>query len=132
NDMAAHSKRKELLDLNKFKVDQELSCFSNLLTLKNAIESWVEKYIVTATEDGTIFFINALQENQMVPGGEELFYIQSKSLSYYGEMMLGQAGLGKVREGQRVILKVSSYPSEEYGYLEGMVKSIADLPNRRD
>jgi HlyD family secretion protein len=46
--------------------------------------------------------------------------------------MAGQKGLGKIKTGQKVMIKVESYPSEEFGYINGTVNYISDLPNRRD
>jgi len=47
-------------------------------------------------------------------------------------LMASQKGLGKIKTGQKVILKADSYPSTEFGYLSGVVKYISNIPNRRD
>jgi HlyD family secretion protein len=33
---------------------------------------------------------------------------------------------------KRVMLKAESYPSEEFGYLQGIVRYISNIPNNRD
>lgn len=132
NDVAAHSKQKELLDLQKQVLDQQQKLLTALLLLKSEAEKWMHQYVVIAPEDGTVFFITTIQPNEQVTAGQELFYIQPGASTYYAQLMAGQSGLGKVAEGQAVRLKVESYPSEEYGYVKGIVTSIASFPNRRD
>jgi HlyD family secretion protein len=63
---------------------------------------------------------------------QELFYIQPVKTEYYGEMMTAQKGLGKVAKGQKVLIKVESYPSQEFGWINGTVDYISSMPNRRD
>jgi len=47
-------------------------------------------------------------------------------------MKAGQAGFGKIKNGQRVILRLNGYPSAEFGYIEGKVSYISNLPNEQD
>jgi HlyD family secretion protein len=132
NDISAHNKHKELLELKKQVLDQEQKLYSALLLLKIETEKWVQQYVVTAPQAGTAFFFTPLAANEQVSAGQELFYIQPAASSYYAQGMVGQSGLGKVKEGQVVKLNVESYPSEEYGYLKGTITAIAGFPNRRD
>lgn len=132
SELSSHNKRKELLELQKFVLDQEQKFHSSLLNLKNEIDKWTQQYMVTAPENGKVFFINSLQENQLLTSGQELFYVQSKQSQFYGELMAAQNGLGKVKPGQKVLLRAESYPDTEYGYLTGTVNYISNLPNRKD
>ena len=132
NDLASHNKQKELLDLQKQAIDQQQKFYTALLLLKNETEKWIQQYVVVAPENGTIFFVFPIQPNEQVNIGQELFYVQPELTSYYAQLMAGQAGLGKVKEGQLVKLKIENYPSEQYGYIKGIVTSISGLPNRHD
>ena len=132
NDLATHNKQKELLELQKQVLDQEQKLYSALLSLKSEMERWVQQYVITAPQEGTAFFFTPLAANEQVGAGQELFYIQPSASRYYAQGMVGQAGLGKVKEGQQVKLTVESYPSEEYGYLKGTITAIAGIPNHRD
>ncbi|MDB5022661.1 MAG: hypothetical protein JWP78_416 [Mucilaginibacter sp.] len=38
--------------------------------------------------------------------------------------------MGKVKEGQEVLIKLKSYPFEEYGMIKGRISYIADVPYR--
>ena len=47
-------------------------------------------------------------------------------------MKAGQAGFGKIKTGQKVIIKMAGYPEAEYGHIEGRISFIAGMPDGRD
>lgn len=132
SDISAHNKRKEILDLEKTVVDQQQKFKTSLFTLKSQIEEWVQRYIIISPENGRVEFVSFLQENQLLSAGQRLFFIQPPKTDYYAEMKAGQAGFGKIKNGQKVILRLNGYPSAEFGYIEGKVSYISSLPNERD
>lgn len=132
NEISSHNKRKELLDLQKFEMDQGQKFHSSLLNLKNEIDKWIQQYVVKAPESGKVFFINSLQENQLITTGQELFYVQSSQSQFYCELMASQNGFGKIKQGQKVLLRADGYPDAEFGYLTGKIIYISSLPNRKD
>lgn len=132
NDISSHNKKKELLDLQKQISDEQQKFHSALLELKSQIEKWIQQYVLLAPEDGKVLFVSSLQENEMISSGQGLFYVQPQQSQFYAELMAGQKGLGKIKVGQKVMIKMESYPSEEFGYLTGKVNYISDLSNRRD
>jgi hypothetical protein len=91
---------------------------------KHSLQEWISHYIVTAPADGRIDFINILQENQMLQANQELFYLVPLSNSFYGEIQASQYGLGKIKKDQKVIVRINSYPSAEFGYLSGKIDYI--------
>ena len=132
SDMNKHEKEKELLDLQKTIMDEEQKFHSALLDLKSQVESWMQQYVLIAPENGNILFISSLQENEWINNNQTLFYIQPNQTQFYAEIMIGQRGFGKIRKGQKVMIKADSYPSEEFGYLKGIVNYISAIPNNRD
>lgn len=46
---------------------------------------------------------------------------------YYGEILIPKHASSKVKEKQDVLIKVQSYPHQEYGYLKGKVDYISDI-----
>lgn len=44
-------------------------------------------------------------------------------------MMLPAQGSGKVKVGQRALVRLISFPDHEFGYLEGRVERISDTPS---
>lgn len=131
-EMNSHGKRKELLELDKMVADQEQRFRSSFLILKNQLDEWLQQYVITAPEDGQIEFISFFQENQLLSRGQLLFHILQKQSGYYAEMRAGQAGIGKIRNGQKVIIRIAGYPSQEFGHLEGRVAFVSNIPGERD
>jgi HlyD family secretion protein len=132
SDINSHNKQTEILDLQKQITDQQQQFHSSLLALKSGIEKWILQYVLTAPEEGKVLFVSSLQENELIGNGQSLFYIQPEQTQFYSELMAAQQGLGKIKVGQRVMIKVESYPSNEYGYLAGTVDYISNIPSRRD
>ena len=132
NDISSHNKEKELLDLQKQVNDEQQKFHSALLDLKSDIEKWIQQYVLIASEDGKVLFVSSLQENELISNGQSLFYIQPEQSTFYAELMVGQKGLGKIKPGQKVMIKVESYPSDEFGYLAGNINYVSNLSNRRD
>ncbi len=132
SDVSKHNKSKELLELQKFVTDQKQIFRSALLALKSKVEEWEERFIVTSSEDGKLEFTSFLQENQLLSNGQELFFVQPGGSKYYAEMKAGQTSLGKIKTGQKVLIRLESYPSTEFGHVNGTIAYIASMPNGRD
>lgn len=132
SDINTHSKQTEILDLQKTIIDQQQKFYSSLLELKAKIEEWVQRYVLKASEDGKLMFATTLQENELITTDQILFYIEPGKSTYYAEVQAGQKNFGKLKKGQRVMLKVESYPSAEFGHLIGTVNYISGMPSRGD
>lgn len=132
NDMTRDGTRKELLDLEKQTTDQRQRLHSALLTLKARLAEWERQYVVVAPETGALVFTSFLQQHQRLTAGQQLFYVRPAGTAVYGEMVASQHGIGKIRPGQRALVRVASAPSTEFGYLVGVVGSVSELPVRGD
>jgi len=132
SDMATHSKEKEILDLQKEILDQKQIFHSALLNLKSEIEKWIQHYVLIASENGKLLFTSSLQENEMVSQSQGLFYIEPHQTKVYAELMVPQKGLGKISQQQKVLIKVESYPSTEFGHLIGSIDYVSNMPSRKD
>lgn len=106
----------------KAKFSQEL----NRLIIQ--AEEWKNKYILTASQAGKIRFAGIIQTNQMLAVNQEVFYINSGDEQFFGEMAISQNSMGKIKEGQEVLVKLKSYPFEEYGMLRGKISYLSDIP----
>jgi HlyD family secretion protein len=122
------AKQKEILELDNTIVEEKSKFFQSLNSLISDMESWKSKYILTAPQAGKVAFAGIIQENQTLNPNQEVFYINPGSEQFFGEMNIPQASMGKVKEGQEVLVKLHSYPYEEYGMLRGRIKHIADVP----
>lgn len=73
-----------------------------------------------------------LEEKQTVSAHQELFYITTQSSAYYGEVFVPQQNLGKVKKGQRVLIKFKGYPFAEFGYVEGRIDYLSEIVSNQN
>jgi multidrug resistance efflux pump len=106
------------------------SLVESINQMRTAIARWKQTYLLSAPTGGKIsFFNNFWAENQDIKEGAEVMAIVPPSGSdIVGFVELQSSGSGKVKEGQRVVIKFDSYPYQEYGIVEGTVTSKALLP----
>ena len=67
----------------------------------------------TNVEQGTTVFV-------IIPPGTS---------SPVGKALLPMQGAGKVRVGQRAVIRLEGFPEQEFGFLEGEVVSISPVPD---
>lgn len=102
----------------------------SLNTLRASLDKWKQTYLLTAPIDGQVSLNSSFfSEKQYVKQNEQVMAIvPPQSGQLIGRLSLPVAGSGKVKEGQRVILKLDSYPYYEFGTLEGRVASKSLVP----
>lgn len=122
------SKDKEMSEINNQIVEEEKKIYQSLNTFISEAENWKKQYVISSTSKGRLIYGDFLQENQLVKMGDELFYVNDNKDDYYGEILIPQAKSSKVKVGQEVLIKVQSYPYQEYGYLRGKIGYISDIP----
>ncbi len=123
-------KRKEMLELDKFINEQKGGFLQAVNTFRSAIESWKQQYVLTAPFAGRVRFYTIVEENQALQTQQAVFYVAPESSVYYGELHIPQENLGKVKEGQKVLVKFSGYPVTQFGVVEGRVEYILELPTK--
>jgi multidrug efflux pump subunit AcrA (membrane-fusion protein) len=122
------TKQKEILELDN-QVQEERSKFLQALnSLISTAEDWKSKYILSASQAGKLSYAGIIQENQVLTPNQEVFYIDPGNAAFFGEMTISQNNMGKVKEGQQVLVKLRSYPFEEYGMIRGKIRYIANVP----
>ncbi|WP_333863646.1 HlyD family secretion protein [Sphingobacterium sp.] len=122
------SKNKELAEIENQIGEEQKKFIQALNSFISETENWKKQYVMTSPVGGKLIYGEFLQINQQVAIGQKLFYINPKSEKYYGEVLLPQIASAKVKKGQKVLIKVNGYPYEEYGYLNGKVEYISDIP----
>jgi HlyD family secretion protein len=125
---------KSILDVEQTTKQSNTSSYNALVEsinqLKSVIIQWKQRHLLMAPIAGKIsFFNNFWAEKQDIKENDEVMAI----LPPNGEGMIGMVALpmqgsGKVKEGQRVIIKFDSYPYQEKGIVEGIVLQKALLP----
>jgi len=124
------AKQKEILELDNTIAEEKLKFTQALNSLISDIDGWKSKYVLSASQSGKVSFAGIIQENQVLNANQEVFYINPGNEQFYGDMNIPQGSMGKVRVGQQVLVKLRSYPYEEYGMLRGQIKYISDVPFR--
>lgn len=127
---ASLARGKELVELdNQIEVEKK-KFVQSMNSLISEADKWKQQYVLSSPSRGRVIYSSVLQENQYLSQSAEIFYIYSENSNYFGEMHLPQRDFGKIKTGQDVLIKVRSYPYEEYGFLRGTITNISDIPVR--
>jgi HlyD family secretion protein len=121
------AKQKELATLENTITEQKIKFLQALGSIISETESWILKYVISAPMNGRANYVGILQENQNVAVNQPLFIIDPGYNIFFGEVQIPQYNMGKVRIGQRALVKLRSYPFEEFGIINGKVSFIADF-----
>jgi len=127
NHNSQFASNKQLVDINDNIEQEKLNFIKQFNILKNEISNWKHQFILSAADNGKISFAGSVEEFQPVAKGQDLFYVMPENISYLGEIYLDQYNLGKVESGQKVVIKLKSYPFEEYGVVRGEVDNISEI-----
>lgn len=130
NKLAEITSRQEILEIDKTVNDTRQNFYNLLINVKNRLNEWKNKYLITATQRGFVQPIILLQENTWIKQSQELFYIIPEESNYFGKMTTNQKNIGKLKLGQQVKVKLLSYPSEEFGELKGFIEYIPSIPTK--
>jgi len=101
--------------------------------LKNQLEDWKKKFLIVSPIDGIALLPdNNIADQPFVPEGTELVVVvPPDNTETIGKIDLNINGSGKVREGQKVIVKLKSYPFPEFGALIGEISWKGRLPTNK-
>jgi len=121
-------KRRELTELERQAIEQKAQFSQALGTLRSEVDNWQRRFVLRSPVDGKTNFTMILQENQVLRAGSEIMYIGGTRGNYFGEINIPQINFGKVKKGQRVLVKFQGYPFEEFGAVEGLIATIAQVP----
>ena len=112
-------------ELHQYKLDLDDS-FKMLLL---AIDQWKEKYLIKSPVKGRITFTSYWNINQVIKAGEILATVIPDDPSrIIARANVPVSGLGKVRTGQEVNIKLSGFPYMEYGVLKGKISTLSLVP----
>lgn len=112
-------KREE--DLRMAAVDLADACKK----LLGAVEMWETEFVLRAPTDGRVAFYDFWSDQQFVEQGKAVFIIAPEATVLLGRMPAKQGGSGKIKVGQRVQIRLDDYPSNEFGLVTGVVKSVS-------
>lgn len=127
-------KRQLLQDYRIKKLEEKEKYYSVLnesfLNLKAQIKIWENTYLLISPVSGIVTFTKFWSENQIVDKDEPVLSIVPMDAGdFIGRINLRMNRSGKVKPGQAVNIKLSSYPYLEYGMVRGIVKSKSLVPS---
>ena len=80
---------------------------------------------IAAPVDGTVLSLTVKTIGGVVNAGQQLAQIVPEKVPLYVDTALDNQDVGFVKPGQRVVVKVATYPFQRHGYLEGTVENIS-------
>lgn len=108
----------------------ETEVLNAVALLCTALAEWASTSLLIAPIDGTVAFMQPWKDNQLTTAGETVFVIvPTEDSAPIGKALLPMQGAGKVRVGQRALIRLEGFPEQEYGFLEGKVTSISPVPD---
>jgi len=108
------------------KKDQQVRNGQALVEIQNTADK--ELYILKAPQDGIAGFSAIVQPGVAVLSNQEMFRIHPANEQFFGVVQIAQNNIGKIKEGQDVLINLSNYTSEKYGPLKGKIDYVANEP----
>ncbi|SHF41185.1 HlyD family secretion protein [Chryseobacterium sp. OV279] len=99
--------------------------------LRKSLKEWEQNYVFISSTNGTVSFQQHLGKYQFVKAGEILVSIMPEEHeTMIGRLMIPSTNSGKVKPGQKVLIKLDNYPFQEFGIVEGRVQNISSVPDK--
>ena len=96
---------------------------------KRKIEDWKTQNLLISPIDGRLDRAQFWSENQVITSGEVIgMVIPEDAIEIICKAVADAQSIGKLKEGQRVLIKLDGFNSQEYGSVEGVVSSISEIP----
>jgi len=97
--------------------------------LLNEISEWEENFLLKSPIEGRLSYNDVWGKFQNVKSGDAVFTV----VPYARQDLIGKCELpirnsGKLREDQKVFLKLENFPYREWGTVEASVGSISQIP----
>jgi hypothetical protein len=90
---------------------------------------WNQEFLIQSPFDGHVSFTKIWAENQYVETGDiVLTVLPVNQGAVLGKIFLPATGVGKVKEGFKVIIRFDNYPFMEFGTISGKISSISTVP----
>lgn len=115
----------------KENVTLESTQIQSFYNLKKAIKDWELMYVLKSSVAGKVSFLQIWTANQSIVMGEAVFaIIPTLEKGYIGKLKASSLNSGKIKVGQQVNIRLSNFPYNEFGMLQGVVQNISLTPNQ--
>lgn len=127
--------RRQVLELQLQERSEEMTYLQEIdrgaRQLLADIDGWKETYAFIAPFSGVVSLQNVWSRGQHINVGDLVASVtREEGDRITGRMKVPSSGFGKVREGQRVIVRLNGYPYIEFGVLSGVVTAISPVPEQ--
>jgi len=139
NNIIQNSIRIEELELEKLKLGQQRSTVIKeyqfaiaevIARIRASVTNWTHTYTIEAPLSGKMTYAVNVNEQKNLKLGEPIGYIIPENADEkYVSAIYPTENIGKVKKGQKVILRFDAYPHKEFGSVLGMVESISPVPS---
>jgi HlyD family secretion protein len=118
------------MDFTQRQSEYRMRVQSSLENLKSQMLQWEKNYAFVAPVSGELVFASIWTQNQHVTAGDLVFSVIPDD---YGQFIarggIPLHGSGKVQTGNRVNIRLSNYPYQEFGVLQGNIIHVAAIPS---
>lgn len=118
------------LEKNENITHSEMKLIISFQQLVQAINFWESKYVFKVPQDGEVDMMQFVTSYQTIKQGEPIFSVLPRDNKVLAHLVVPPHGAGKIKIGQSVIIKLVTYPYQEFGKLIGKVKSISLIPTQ--
>ncbi|NVM67697.1 multidrug resistance efflux pump [Mucilaginibacter sp. SG538B] len=78
-----------------------------------------------APVDGQLIYAGVIHENEQLHPNQNVFFIVGENRGFYGEMIVSQNDIYKVKSGQTVLIKLRN-PVDDQRTLDGIIRYVTD------
>lgn len=131
--MQINQLKQQILENNIQKANElktyEIQIEDALQGFKSQLAKWKQSYLIISPIDGRVSFNKVWFENQSVSAGDLIVTIIPKNeMRIIGKADIPSTGVGKVKPGQTVNIKLDNYPYMEFGMIKAKIKNISLVP----
>lgn len=99
--------------------------------LKSQIDSWKNDYLIVSPIAGEVSISKFWSEHQNITASEKVATVVPFEDRYIiGKAYVPFSGYAKISAGQKVNVRLDSYPYMEYGFIIGTVNSVSPVPEQ--
>ena len=125
---AQNQSQTQIAETNSAFNNQIITAEKRIIELENNLvkaKQMLAQTTIAAPVDGTVLSLTVKTIGGVVNAGQQLAQIVPEKVPLYVDAALDNQDVGFVKPGQRVVVKVATYPFQRYGYLEGTVENIS-------
>lgn len=98
--------------------------------LRKSLRQWEQNFLLISSTTGIASFQRFWGENQFVKAGDIILSVlPERKEAIVGRMNIPSTNSGKVKTGQKVLIKLDNYRFQEFGIVEGKVQNVALIPD---